>query len=49
MILIPAKIIYEDKDVLALDKSKSKSNIHFVIIPKAAIVDKFFVVIITTF
>ncbi len=26
--------IQEDKDVLALDKSKSKSKIHFVVIPK---------------
>ena len=35
--LTPAKIIYEDDDVLALDKSKSKSKIHFVIIPKVHI------------
>ena len=35
--LIPAKIIYEDKDVLVLNKSKSKSKIHFIVIPKAHI------------
>lgn len=32
--LIPAKIIFEDDDILVLNKSKSKTKIHFVIIPK---------------
>jgi len=32
--LVPAKIIYEDDDILALSKDESKSKIHFVIIPK---------------
>ena len=31
---IPAKIVYEDKDILAFDDIKPKAKVHVVIIPK---------------
>jgi histidine triad (HIT) family protein len=31
---IPAKIVYEDKDVLAFDDIEPKAKVHVVIIPK---------------
>lgn len=34
---IPAKIIYEDEDVIAFNDIKPKANIHFLVIPKVHI------------